>query len=87
MGTCRAEFQCSAPPAGAARPALVAGTVLILAVFIVTLLATLIPTDPEQEVGAVKISDVQAAVPPGEALDRRVTGPRRGQRPGVPGGP
>ena len=62
------------PTRGTARPALIAGTVLILALFIVTLLATLIRTDPEQEVGAVKISDVEAAVPPGEALDHRVTG-------------
>ena len=59
---------------GAAGLALMAGTVLILALLIVTLLTTLIPTDPEQEVGAVRISDVQAAVPPGEALDHRVRG-------------
>ena len=54
--------------------AVLAGTVLIVALCIVAILSVLIPTDPDQEVGAVKISDVQAAVPPGEALDRRVPG-------------
>jgi hypothetical protein len=62
------------PARGGGRLALIAGAALILALFVATLLPTLIPTDPEQEVGAVRISDVPAALPPGEALDRRVTG-------------
>ncbi len=51
-----------------------AGTVLILALCIVAILSVLIPTDPVEEIGAVKISDAEAAIPPGEALDRRVPG-------------
>jgi hypothetical protein len=54
--------------------AVLAGTVLILALCIVAILSVLIPTDPDEEIGAVKISDVQAAVSPGDALDRRVPG-------------
>lgn len=53
---------------------LMAGAALVLTLGVVALLSVLIPTDPEMEIGAVKISDVQAAVPPAEALDRRVPG-------------
>jgi hypothetical protein len=61
-------------PRGAVGLAMIAGTVLILALLVVSLLTTLIRTDPEQEIGTVRISDAQAAIPPGEALDRRVPG-------------
>jgi hypothetical protein len=54
--------------------AVLAGTVLIVALCIVAVLSVLIPTDPDEEIGAVRISDVLAAVPPGEAIDRRVPG-------------
>lgn len=54
--------------------ALLAGTVLILALCIGGVLAVLIPTDPTEEIGAVKISDVQAAIPRGDAVGRRVPG-------------
>jgi hypothetical protein len=54
--------------------ALPAGAVAVLALGLVAILSVLVPTDPVEEVGTVKISDVEAAVPPGEALDRRVPG-------------
>jgi hypothetical protein len=54
--------------------AALAGTVLLLAIVVSALLTVFIPTDPEQEIGAVKISDVEAALPAAEAVQRRVPG-------------
>lgn len=54
--------------------ALTAGAVLVLTFVLVALLRQMIPTDPVEEIGTVKISEVEAAVPAAEALDRRVPG-------------
>jgi len=53
---------------------LLAGAVLSVAILFVVLFSALDPTDPDQQIGVVKISDAQAVIPPGEALSRRVPG-------------
>jgi hypothetical protein len=41
---------------------------------VVALFSALNPTDPDQQIGVVSISDAQAVTPPGGALSRRVPG-------------
>lgn len=53
---------------------LLAGAVLGVVILVGVLFRALDATDPDQQVGVIKISDAPAVTPPGEALSRRVPG-------------